>query len=745
MAIEYVRDVIASGYNLSKINDNFAKIEQALQDAVSRSGEGPNAMASDLDLNSNDLLNAGTVDTNTLILNGNPVVPADLSFIPPNIIGSAQIIDKSIQAIDIADDTLVDSLLSSTSNVGRNNLKITSVDQWNGSIETMFAQSSYMVYLIPAGIYTFDAVFTIPANSIIIAENGTIFQPTFEPVGVARATPLITVSSGVVANYLKLSLPAGIDTIRIGFKIGSNCQIGYIEAVATDFNINRIEGGSTDLISGAVLIQDATQVRIGQMLLSKFDRGWSVVNCTDVIIEKVRNLETLMGGYVQETRDLHVMSAFTTSLSAANATALSRPRGPMTPGLNSVVLAGCSDSTFGLGGGWQAFDILEHGIRVGAAIGAVPNQRISFGAVKIYRSYGCGFKCDDADAFNIKKVTIESLYTEDVGRGNWFGTPGYQNWASNDGTNYINTPLVDNDGNKEACAIRNSQFVIIRSFMNRASGSTVDGILMSESGYIGLWIERSNHVFAYADTEKSRTAGIQIQSGGTTSPENITVKGRTSNNLGAGVKFEASASDAVWRGVEADVDSQDNGTYDFEVTANQSGGSPFATRTSRIKGFALGGASGIVNIAAVVLADTSDFVDEVVSVGTFTPSISFATPGDLVLSSVTATGFYKRVGRYVKIEFNFTGTPTFTTATGNLRLTGLPFPAASANGNFTLQLLTALIDWNSRTMLAINPTNANTFCEIRGMVPAAGVSPIQSTEVTSGAALTINFSGEYRI
>jgi hypothetical protein len=85
MAIEYVRDVIASGYNLSKINDNFAKIEQALQDAISRSGVGPNAMEADLDLNSNDLLNVKNANVESLILNGQVVTLSDLSALPPEV------------------------------------------------------------------------------------------------------------------------------------------------------------------------------------------------------------------------------------------------------------------------------------------------------------------------------------------------------------------------------------------------------------------------------------------------------------------------------------------------------------------------------------------------------------------------------------------------------------------------------------------------------------------------------------
>ena len=79
MAIDFVRNIITSGYNIAKINDNFAKIETALVDGVSRSGEGPNQMGADLDLNSNDLLNVGQVDAQTLILNGELVQPVTLA------------------------------------------------------------------------------------------------------------------------------------------------------------------------------------------------------------------------------------------------------------------------------------------------------------------------------------------------------------------------------------------------------------------------------------------------------------------------------------------------------------------------------------------------------------------------------------------------------------------------------------------------------------------------------------------
>lgn len=85
MAIDYVRNIISSGYNISKINDNFAKIEEALQDAVSRSGNGPNQMSADLDLNSNDLLNVKDAYVESLVLNGQVILPEEIAVLPPTV------------------------------------------------------------------------------------------------------------------------------------------------------------------------------------------------------------------------------------------------------------------------------------------------------------------------------------------------------------------------------------------------------------------------------------------------------------------------------------------------------------------------------------------------------------------------------------------------------------------------------------------------------------------------------------
>lgn len=56
------------------INTNNDRIEAALENTLSRDGTSPNQMLSDIDLNNNDLLNVKVLDTDSLILSGNPIV-----------------------------------------------------------------------------------------------------------------------------------------------------------------------------------------------------------------------------------------------------------------------------------------------------------------------------------------------------------------------------------------------------------------------------------------------------------------------------------------------------------------------------------------------------------------------------------------------------------------------------------------------------------------------------------------------
>jgi hypothetical protein len=59
--------------------------------------------------------------------------------------------------------------------------------------------------------------------------------------------------------------------------------------------------------------------------------------------------------------------------------------------------------------------------------------------------------------------------------------------------------------------------------------------------------------------------------------------------------------------------------------------------------------------------------------GTFTPVVTFATPGNLSVVYSVQTGFYSRIGNIVTAFISLSFTPTFTTASGSFQITGLPF------------------------------------------------------------------------
>lgn len=64
---------------ITTINQNMDDIETALEKTLSRDGTTPNQMTADLDLNSNDILNVDNLDANNIILNGEVLIPGDVS------------------------------------------------------------------------------------------------------------------------------------------------------------------------------------------------------------------------------------------------------------------------------------------------------------------------------------------------------------------------------------------------------------------------------------------------------------------------------------------------------------------------------------------------------------------------------------------------------------------------------------------------------------------------------------------
>jgi hypothetical protein len=74
-------NTIGSRYgSIDALNDNSDLIETAFENTLSRDGTGPNNMESDLDMDSNDIINVANLSVASLRVNGQPVSPGSINY-----------------------------------------------------------------------------------------------------------------------------------------------------------------------------------------------------------------------------------------------------------------------------------------------------------------------------------------------------------------------------------------------------------------------------------------------------------------------------------------------------------------------------------------------------------------------------------------------------------------------------------------------------------------------------------------
>lgn len=135
-----------------------------------------------------------------------------------------------------------------------------------------------------------------------------------------------------------------------------------------------------------------------------------------------------------------------------------------------------------------------------------------------------------------------------------------------------------------------------------------------------------------------------------------------------------------------------------------------------------------------------------VSETSWTPVFTFGTPGDLSVSYSIQYGGYTRIGSLLFYSFGITCTPTFTTASGNLEVTGLPITvSASYTTPGTVMMGASTFNISSYTWsnsLANAGTTILTF-QVGGK--NLGIANISVGVFASGTSVTIEGSGFYFI
>lgn len=132
--------------------------------------------------------------------------------------------------------------------------------------------------------------------------------------------------------------------------------------------------------------------------------------------------------------------------------------------------------------------------------------------------------------------------------------------------------------------------------------------------------------------------------------------------------------------------------------------------------------------------------------GTWTPVFTCATPGDLAFTYGTQQGYYVRKGREVTVICNIASTAfTYTTASGGVKITGLPFTPTISNF-VAINAFSNLIMGVGKTGISgqIVGTLPTIYLNKTDLIGGAS-SAIAITDFGSGGATSIYFTITYFI
>jgi len=144
-------------------------------------------------------------------------------------------------------------------------------------------------------------------------------------------------------------------------------------------------------------------------------------------------------------------------------------------------------------------------------------------------------------------------------------------------------------------------------------------------------------------------------------------------------------------------------------------------------------------VPAATQPASTDLSDEV-SRTTFTPTVTFSTPGDLSVSYSVQTGAYAKVGPLVCFWEQIGFTPTFTTAAGTLEISEPP--AAPTDPDWQIPVSLTSPAWTSGAT-QIEAVKNGSVLLVQGMKSAGANADFTTTQIVSGTAYTLKISACY--
>lgn len=146
---------------------------------------------------------------------------------------------------------------------------------------------------------------------------------------------------------------------------------------------------------------------------------------------------------------------------------------------------------------------------------------------------------------------------------------------------------------------------------------------------------------------------------------------------------------------------------------------------------------GGVQFPATQIASADPNAQDDYEEGTWTPVLTFATPGDLSVAYIFQEGTYTKKGREVTVHFVIiTSTFTHTTASGGLRITGLPFTAGTGVTGWAGSCQVQGITKAGYTQFTPEASSSGTFITVRGSGSGQSLSSVVTADMpTAGTVI----------
>lgn len=148
--------------------------------------------------------------------------------------------------------------------------------------------------------------------------------------------------------------------------------------------------------------------------------------------------------------------------------------------------------------------------------------------------------------------------------------------------------------------------------------------------------------------------------------------------------------------------------------------------------------AAIASLANVALSGAG--VDMVTNGVAWTPVLTFATPGNLAVAYSTQFGrYYQLSSNLVLVQFNITTSAfTFTTATGNLQITGLPFTDA----NLAALRMSGSCSWGGitkagYTQMSLGMPNNNSLFQLSASGSGQAIAAVTAADTPTGGTIAL--------